>query len=292
MNTAIHTARRVKAGGRAALVNTRLRHLREINARSRRPITGDSPVVVSMTTHGRRIGDVFYPIECIARGNTRPARFLLWLDDPNLMNALPEPVQRLQSRGLEVLLTENYGPHTKYFPYVSSQERHVLPLVTADDDIIYPPDFLDALLAAPTRDDEVLCHRARTIAISDGRLAPYTQWKFTDHDHPTVLNFATGVGGVRYPPGLLDLLRDAGTGFGACCPRADDVWLHVMSIRNGYRPRQIWPKAREDRTVPGTRASALWPENLGEGGNDAAIAATYTQADIAVLMDEHTKSVN
>ena len=50
----------------------------------------------------------------------------------------PESLRRLERRGLEVRLTQNYGPHTKYYPSLADAIADGLPLVTADDDILYP----------------------------------------------------------------------------------------------------------------------------------------------------------
>lgn len=283
-------ARMLRGRAKAAWLSTSLARLRRSNARSREPITGDDPVVVSMTTHGARVDHAFYAIECIARGRARPSRFVLWLDDEARLAAPPASLRRLQDRGLEVRGSKNYGPHTKYYPYVASLGAHVLPLVTVDDDVLYPPDLLDVLLAtAPRGEREVVCHRARRIALAGPHLAPYTQWMFATDTRPTILNFPTGVGGVLYPPALLDALRDAGEAFHDCCARADDIWLHAVALRNGFRARQVRPTAQECPTVPSTRGARLWPENLTQGGNDTAIAATYTADDIAALVRENER---
>lgn len=82
-------------------------------------IVSSTPVVVSLTSYGERTGKVFYTIESIADGELLPSRIILWLDNEQLFNHLPPELKRLQSRGLEIFLTKNYGPHTKYFPYVN-----------------------------------------------------------------------------------------------------------------------------------------------------------------------------
>ena len=69
------------------------------------------------------------------------------------------------------------GPHAKYFPYVSSVSSHDLPLVTADDDIIYPSDWLAGLMTAfERRPDSIHCYRAHEFGILDGRPALYSTW--------------------------------------------------------------------------------------------------------------------
>jgi hypothetical protein len=279
-------ARRAKARYRAADLATRLAYLRERNKRSSRPIVGDAPVAVSLTTHGRRIQNVFYALESIARSQTKPRRVVLWLDDPSAAADLPESLVRLQRRGLEIGLSSNYGPHTKYYPYVAEQSQHAIPLVTADDDVLYARDWLDALMGAEPAPGEVVCHRARRIELVDDAIAPYAQWGFVTDTRLTGRNFATGVGGVRYPVPLLDALHAAGEEFQSCCPKADDVWLHAIALRNGYRARQLTAIAQERPYVPFGKDVSLWPTNVTQGGNDAAVAATYTDEDVRILRSE------
>ncbi len=79
--------------------------------------------MVSLTSYGTRIGRVAYAIESIAAGTARPRRLVLWLDDPTRFAARPAALRRLERRGLEVRLTENLGPHTKYFPSLAAGPR-------------------------------------------------------------------------------------------------------------------------------------------------------------------------
>src|SRR5574342_24675 len=91
------------------------------NVVSRRSLVQNSGPVVSMTTHGARVETVYLTLESIGRGKTRPRRLVLWLDDPNRFSSLPDSLRRLEKRGLEIRLCENFGPHTKYYPYLEAQ---------------------------------------------------------------------------------------------------------------------------------------------------------------------------
>jgi len=108
-----------------------------------------------------RIDSVFLTIESIGRGELLPARIILWVDDPKVFASLPSSLRRLERRGLEVKLADNYGPHTKYYPYLTSEADIRHPLVTADDDILYPRGWLKGLAAAYALNDQVInCYRA------------------------------------------------------------------------------------------------------------------------------------
>ena len=278
-----------------ATLQRRLAGLRSMNVTATDSILGEADVTVSLTTHGRRLEQVFYAIEAIGRGSVRPRRIVLWLDDGS-PEELPDSLLRLQRRGLRVDRAQNYGPHTKYYPYVISRAQHTTPLVTADDDILYERDWLARLVKARSsaaRSDRVTpAHRARRITFRGNSLAPYGSWDFLIGTEPSVLNFATGVGGVLYEPYLLDALREAGDGFRGRCDGADDVWLHAVALRNGFRTTQVRTMARHPPVVPDAVAQALWPGNVGGGGNDRAIEATYEPEDLALLLAARDRELN
>ncbi|PZU30717.1 MAG: hypothetical protein DI577_07040 [Microbacterium sp.] len=184
-------------------------------------------------------------------------------------------------RGLEILPSPAcYGPHTKYFPYVSSVERHSSPLVTADDDSIYPRWWLRRLQNAATRNpDEVVCYRAHRVAIdSDGVIARYNSWGAVRGVEASVLNFATGVSGVHYPAEFLMRLKEDGDRFLMCTPRADDVWLHSRAVAHGFEIRQIVRSPIKFPEIASTQEVALHLGNTGRSANDTQIAATYDEA--------------
>lgn len=270
------------------------------NRVARQPVTADTPVVVSLTSHGRRLATVHHTIESIAAGETRPHRLILALDSADDMRAASRlgTLARLKRRGLEIIQVSPMGPHAKYYPYVASVEAHHVPLVTADDDIIYPADWLRGLLKAFEQHPDVIhCYRAHEFGISDGRPALYATWKPVANTRPSYTSFLTGVSGVIYPPAFLNHLRDGGEAFRDVAPRADDVWLHAQSVNAEVRVSQIQPRQRHFPVVLGSQLSALWRHNTGVaeaplgGGeartaNDLQIEATYSPTLIRRIVDD------
>jgi hypothetical protein len=273
---------------RAASAHILARWLALINRRALSPICQSNAPVVSLTTHGDRIFKVHLTVESIARGQLRPSRMILWLDDVARFSNLPAALRRLQKRGLEVKLCKNYGPHTKYYPYVQSEDTVTQPLVTADDDILYPNYWLKKLDAAfRSFPDSVNCYRARVIAVRKGEVVPYDEWGEVTCTESSFRYLATGVSGVIYAPRFLMDLRASGSVFEECCPRADDLWLHVQALRSGYKIRQIVHHARHFLTIPGTQKVSLYKDNVvHHDGNDLQVKSTYTEADLAVLLTD------
>jgi hypothetical protein len=292
-----HTARLDNQTGRRAVI-ARLaripgRVMYEIDLRSQLAAThvantyGHCPIVspggpvVSLTTHGDRVRSVYLVIESIGRGQTLPSRIILWVDDPASFASLPLELRRLQSRGLEVKLCRNYGPHTKYYPYVESLDKFELPLVTADDDLLYPRYWLKRLVEANRQFPEVInCHRAHSVVLNRDGIARYESWREVISTKACFRHVATGVAGVIYPIQFQRALKRGSTGFLECCPKADDIWLHALALRTGYKVRQISRKRFRLLYLPGTQNSGLLRENLIKSLNDRQIASTYGTCDI------------
>jgi hypothetical protein len=286
-----HPVDRARAGYRWARKRAKrsqshvwLAALKAINARSSRSVLGSADVVVSLTTFGPRLESVAYTIESIAAGRVRPARLVLWLDDPGAFATRPASLRRLEARGLEVGLTENYGPHTKYFPALTGAIADDLPIVTADDDILYPRSWLAGLLTAAEQHPGVVnCYRASVVALRADRVASYGDWPRCTDTETSLARFGTGVSGVHYPVTMLHELQRRGTDFVERCLKADDIWLHWVALRAGIPVRQIAPKARHFPLLPGTQEQSLMADNVMLGRNDDYVADLYESADVAAL---------
>ncbi len=261
--------------------------LQRANRDSREPVVEPGGPVVSLTTHGTRLHKVHLAIESIAAGERKPSRLMLWLDDPAALAGLPDALRRLQARGLELHLSENFGPHTKYYPYVMTlADGDTTPLVTADDDMLYAADWLAGLAQAHACEPGVVhCWRAKEVVLDGHRIAPFARWGYCRSPQASLRHHAEGVSGVIYPIAFQQALRRAGDAFRSCCPRADDVWLHAQAVREGRPVRQLRPEPRSFPCIPGTEAQGLMHENLAGAQNDRQIAATYSDADIGKLIE-------
>ena len=243
--------------------------------------------VVTLTTHGPRLATVHLTLESIARGRVKPSRLILGLDDSEAGKELSKGIQRLKARGLEVVYGPNVGPHQKYYLYINSTPSLISPLVTADDDVMYPRSWLDGLFIEYKKSPGLIhCYRAHRIVIKDGKMAPYSEWGSCRSDLPSFMNFATGVSGVIYPPEFQLWLRQAGDAFKNCCPSNDDIWLHANAVRCGIKIHQISSRSIHFVGMPGTQETALHVKNVSRSGNDRQVEATYTPDDIRVLLSD------
>jgi hypothetical protein len=271
--------------GQKLQIKILLARLRLRNRTTRRPVTGATAVVVNLTTHGHRIDYVFYALESIARGRMRPNRLILWLDDEDALQHPPRTLRRLQSRGLEILRCPNYGPHNKQYPYAQTIDEEPRPLVAADDDVLYPRKWLAELVRAAERHPrDIHAMRTHMVTFEGTAIAPYSRWAPGRGTQASYRNVGTGVSGVLYPPEFLEALRLEGERFLELAPRADDIWVHVVAVRHGFRARQVGERQAEYFAIPGTQKNTLYRHNVVLGGNDVQIRAAYGFGEVERLL--------
>jgi hypothetical protein len=196
---------------------------------------------------------------------------VLWLAENDLAQ-LPREVLRMTGHGLVIGAAPDLRSYKKILPALERFPDAYI--VTADDDVYYWRTWLEDLIEGDVRDHEIRAHRAHRIRLdARGRPKPYVEWEFDTSAGPaSVTTFATGVGGVLYPPGSLhDDVLDVAT-YKRLCPHNDDLWLYWMARRAGSRVRKVGPFRR---LVPwaGSQQVALAHGNLDcENGNDVQIA--------------------
>lgn len=231
-------------------------------------------LVVSLTSYPPRFPVLPNTLRCLLSQKVAADHVVLWIAASDRPELTPE-ILALQSRGLQIRFCEDIGPYKKLIPSLECYQNAFI--VTADDDLFYPADWLGSLVNAydPVAPREVLCHRMHRIRLDDtGLPLPYSQWDYETQllaSHP--LNFPTSGAGVLYPPGALHPDTVNREAFLATCRDADDVWLYWMMRRNNVQARAI-RNYRPLISWPGSQRQALFRLNTGPAaGNDRQIKA-------------------
>ena len=244
-----------------------------------------TPVVVSLTTYGRRLHEVHLAIESIMQGTVRPDAIVLWRDE-NDVRPLPVVVERQVARGLQVMPTRDLRSFKKLIPAL--REFHGAHIVTIDDDVFYPHDMLETMLA--THDAHPGAIIANTVLAMErdaqGVPCAYRQWPYVDHmpaDGTSSDLFFEGFGGVLYPAGSLPPETLDEEAFTHLCPTADDVWFNAMA-RLAATPLHICQRSRYDFLAAvndNVQADALFRTNNGAaGGNDRQLRNVWQRYNL------------
>lgn len=217
-------------------------------------------IIVSLSTHGRRLYEVYLAIESIMQGSLKPNRFVLWLSKDIQGEPLPRTLVNQISRGLVIKYTEDIGPYTKLVPALIEYPKSII--VTIDDDILYPYDTLELLFSAYQKHPQCICaNRVMDIKLDcQGNPTSLSTWKeLANKDRISRLNFFEGVGGVLYPPHCFDSEVHNQSVFAAICPTADDVWFNCMALLS------------KTSVVPANRHYSRFPLLINESVQDSAL---------------------
>lgn len=247
-------------------------------------------LIVSLTTYGKRLQDVCFTIESLMQQTLKPNKIILNLDSSARVQPLPIALKNQIKRGLEIkIIDDSIRSYKKLIPTLKDNPEAII--ITVDDDLLYEFDVLERLfnsyLAHPNK---VSALRTHTIMFDDNKTPlSYNNWKMgcADTQNPYHL-FATGVGGVLYPPHILSEEVFNQDVFTSICPTADDVWFHAMALKNGTGIVKV-PSRNSDGCDyilnESVQDMGLCTINTGNGGlNDPQIKAVYEKYGIYEIL--------
>jgi hypothetical protein len=174
--------------------------------------------------------------------------------------------------GLTIRQCEDLKSYKKLIPALEAYPDHYI--VTADDDLVYPPSWLREMVDAHFSQKHILLRRARAIgmAVGDNRPTPYNTWSLINQPNTEgIWHFPTSCHGMLVPPGafsqeVMDMEKAQ-----RLCPTNDDIWWYWMAHEAGSTFRVI-EHADPIYDLP-TGKEGLWSEHNRDGGNDKQIAA-------------------
>lgn len=243
----------------------------------------ENEVVVSLTTYGKRLNDVYLAIESIMQQTYKPNRIILWLQDNMDSIELPYTLKCQQKRGLEVKYTQDIRSYKKLLPTLKLCPESVI--ITIDDDVIYEIDTIERLIKAYKKDQHYIygCRIKKIELNKQGKVKPYSSWNPVKYgSRISNLNICIGVGGVLYPPHCFTKEVFNEEVFGKLCPHADDLWFWLMAKINGYKSAKVithYESGDDHIPIPCSQEITLRRNNLGKGENDKQFEAIISHYD-------------
>ncbi len=237
-------------------------------------------IIVSLTSYPPRIDSVHKVVESLYRQSVPADAIVLYLsldEFPQAAASLPGKLKSLIGQGgfRVAWVHGNLKSHKKY--YYALQEYKDAVVITVDDDKIYAKTMIADLINSYKRfPSAVSARRVRIILKSVDSLELYSKWereKYLEEyiDVPRMDLCAIGVGGICYPPALVnenwfdkELLMKTSD-------EHDDLWLKYNEIISSI-PVVYTRSAQEDITIDNSQIYRLAANNLYGNGNDKCIS--------------------
>ena len=237
-------------------------------------------IIVSLTSYGERIADIKYTLFSLVNQTVKPNQIILWLAPNDFTEAL---ASQFHPYGITVNVCEDIKSYKKLIPALRSNPDDII--ITADDDIYYPPCWLEHLLVAYMKQPQCIhCHYAKLIRFDDkGGLLPFRQWKNVQVESKLSASFCIlpiGCGGVLYPP--YSLYQDVTNKdlFTELAPFGDDLWFWAMAVMQGTKINVVENNIDTITYVDpakelGIDSNPLWKINVWRRYNDKQLKALF-----------------
>jgi len=255
-------------------------------------------LIVSLTSFPERVDEIKYTLFSLLDQRILPEKIVLWLADsqfPGREKDLPEELRAFTRFNFEIRWCDDTRSYKKLIPALEQYPGYFI--VTADDDIYYPREWLEKLWNTHLEHPgEVICHICYQIRFdSGGALLPYNQW--THYFRPREAgyrNFTLCGGGGLWHKSLLSPEITNRALFLSLAPHADDIWFYFMAVLNGTPIRVPRHPCNKVRYVNPYREYGLLDQrtltaiNVDGGQNDVQFrqVAEHFNVDLRRLIDE------
>lgn len=269
----------------------------KVNTIGVEPTVSSPRLIVSLTSFPARIKTVSYTIESILLQKKKANMVVLWLGYdkfPNKEKDLPMRLLRLTNYGLTIKWCKDIRSYTKLIPSLETFPDDII--VTVDDDVWYPPEWLEKLYNSYLKEPTLIhAHRVLQMTAKDGNINKYVDWgtQIFAPQEPSYCWHLTGTGGVLYPPHCLYKDICDRKKFMAMAPSVDDIWFWVMAVLQHTRIRVVEGNIFTFEGVFIVNNQSLWSGNVYDK-NDVALEkliVAYPELK-QLLMDDVAKLKN
>lgn len=244
--------------------------------------------IISLTTISTRIDRVLMTIDCIKKQSTPIHSINLYISDKPYL--LDEGIDRnhpilleLYKLGVNIYNVSNTGPYRKQYPVIyqlkASGAPAKTPIITIDDDVLYPEDIVEKLVCAKDSLSAVVSHRGRQMILGQYKMGQYKEFK-PPLNNLDYLNLGTGKNGILY---RLDFFSDKFEEYVGpiIAPTADDLWCKWVTALKCIPTIIVEPNAAYEPSLDFKESApedkvGLFHKFNAKGRNDVAISNLET----------------
>ena len=160
-------------------------------------------IIVSLTSIPERINSLYLVISSILEQTIKADVIILWLDEDNFsIDNIPKELKKLTSRGLSIKFCRNIRSYKKLIYTLKEYPNDII--ITCDDDVIMPLNWLESLYHSYLSDPEcVHCIWGTEITCTGNKINDWENFNTIDSSSPVMKNpsinlIGVGVGGIVY----------------------------------------------------------------------------------------------
>jgi len=196
----------------------------------------------------------------------------------------PPNIEALTPKGLKLFIVEeNFLAYKKLVPALKAHPEKTI--ITVDDDVIYPPDFLHRLIQKSHEFPGcIVCFRGHLLSFdSRGKLRIYLDMMVERRQDkgkrstPSFSLFPTGVSGVLYPPFSLDEMAVDHEQFMNLSPYSDDIWFKMASLKKETPCMLVGERNLHFPELPFPQQTSLAKFNIIQEKNDHQLQACFAR---------------
>lgn len=244
--------------------------------------------VVSLTSISTRIARIEATVRSILTQTVVPHSINLYVsDEPYLIDegvSAKDPILRkIADLGVNIYQVKNIGPYRKQYPVISQLRNagavESTPIITIDDDVIYPSNIVERLISGFSSGDAVVAHRGREIALTGPLFSDYKSFPAPSRT-VSLLNMGTGKNGIAYRLRHFPKELEYYVGH-VLAPTADDIWCKWVTAMYCVPTLILEPQAAYDPTLDFKESApedknGLFHKYNAKGTNDIAMGNLET----------------
>ncbi|MDR1267377.1 MAG: hypothetical protein LBJ70_03295 [Holosporales bacterium] len=193
-------------------------------------------LIVSLTSHPARIAQSYAAVYTLLTQSLKPDKVVMWLAEsqfPCKEHDLPYELLHLRQFGLSIQWCEDLKSLKKIIPSIKACPDDII--VVADDDILYPVDWLKILYTHYQKDPSCIHGNRSFLCFWNNACDADLGTNVAESGVPSLLCVPSAGMGVLYPPHSLheDVVRSDMAM--EVAPREDQGWCWVMAVRKRTR---------------------------------------------------------
>lgn len=232
-------------------------------------------IIVSLTSYSKRFSALYLCCKSLLSQTLKPDKVIVYLTEKD-QTSLTDELIDLKKYGLEIrTATEDLLPHKKYYYAMHEFPNDII--ITVDDDVVYDKHLVEYLVKTHNKFPNcITAARARVMVKKGHKFTSYDQWQVTQvhslniSEQPSMMLLATGVGGVLYPPHLLNQELLFNRKYIKKFISVDDLWLKTVEILSDVPVvlcNEIVAWRRADIVLQEEEQLGLSVINVGQGRN-------------------------